>query len=291
MKKTKEYKNTIFPVDTLKKAIKEFDSLAKTERAIKVARALTFTDEKKKLTDDELFSREIHREMKIRRLDETWVYDSEDEFFGDYRNHEPGSNKNYFHYRRNFLAGALEIDALSGTDSQVSVQFHREADNRSAIERVFDIFETDAPKSKLPYELTVKPMLFIGHGGNNLWRDLKDHLHDKHFYEVVAYEVGSRAGHAIRDILEDMLAKSSFAILIMTAEDQMIDGQLRARQNVVHEIGLFQGRLGFNRAIVLLEHGVEEFSNIHGIEQIRFSKGNIRETYGEILATIKREFY
>jgi predicted nucleotide-binding protein len=60
---------------------------------------------------------------------------------------------------------------------------------------------------------------------------------------------------------------------------------------VVHEIGLFQGRLGFNRAIVLLEDGVEEFSNIHGIEQIRFSKGNIRETYGEILATIKREFY
>jgi len=77
----------------------------------------------------------------------------------------------------------------------------------------------------------------------------------------------------------------------MTAEDQTIHGHFRPRQNVVHETGLFQGRLGFNRAIVLLEDGVEEFSNLHGIEQIRFSQGNIRETYGEILATIKREFY
>jgi predicted nucleotide-binding protein len=53
---------------------------------------------------------------------------------------------------------------------------------------------------------------------------------------------------------------------------------------------LFQGKLGFSRAIVLLEEGTEEFSNIHGIEQIRFSRGNIKETYGEILATVKREF-
>jgi len=88
-----------------------------------------------------------------------------------------------------------------------------------------------------------------------------------------------------------MLSKSSFALLVMTAEDETKDGQFRARQNVIHEIGLFQGKLGFNRAAILLEEGTEEFSNIHGIEQIRFSKGNIKETYGEVLATIKREFY
>ena len=35
---------------------------------------------------------------------------------------------------------------------------------------------------------------------------------------------------------------------------------------------------------------VEEFSNIHGLNQIRYAKGNIVETFGEILATIKREF-
>jgi len=76
----------------------------------------------------------------------------------------------------------------------------------------------------------------------------------------------------------------------MTGEDKDAEGKLRARENVIHELGLFQGHLGFSRAIVLLEEGTEEFSNIHGIHQIRYSKGNIKETFGEVLATLRREF-
>jgi predicted nucleotide-binding protein len=87
-----------------------------------------------------------------------------------------------------------------------------------------------------------------------------------------------------------MLSKSTFAILVLTGEDLDAEGNLRARENVVHELGLFQGHLGFSRAIILLEDGTSEFSNIHGIHQIRFSKGNIKETYGDVLATLKREF-
>lgn len=86
------------------------------------------------------------------------------------------------------------------------------------------------------------------------------------------------------------MIKSSFAILVLTAEDKDESGSFRARQNVIHELGLFQGHLGFSRAIVLLEEGTEEFSNIHGIHQIRYSKGNVRETYGDVLATLHREF-
>ena len=134
------------------------------------------------------------------------------------------------------------------------------------------------------------PSIFVGHGRSSLWRDLKDHLQDKHGFEVIAYETGARAGHTVRDILEDMLDRSSFALLVLTAEDEMADGALRARQNVIHEVGLFQGRRGFARAIVLLEEGAEEFSNVSGIQQIRFSRGNIRETFGDVLATLRREF-
>ena len=70
----------------------------------------------------------------------------------------------------------------------------------------------------------------------------------------------------------------------------MPDGSWRARQNVIHEIGLFQGRLGFTKAIVLKEEGAEEFSNIAGVHQNRFSKGNIKETFGDVLAVLRREF-
>lgn len=137
---------------------------------------------------------------------------------------------------------------------------------------------------------TPKPVIFIGHGGSQQWRDLKDHLHDLHGYEIVAYETGSRDGHSIRDVVSEMLDKSDFAILVMTGEDKLDTGELRARQNVVHEIGLFQGRLGFSKAIVLKEDGTEDFSNLAGVHQERYSKNNIRETFGGVLAVLRREF-
>ena len=75
----------------------------------------------------------------------------------------------------------------------------------------------------------------------------------------------------------------------MTGEDEQTDGKVRARENVVHEVGLFQGKLGFSRAIVLLEEGCEEFSNIHGLGQIRFPKGNIAAKFEDIRAVLERE--
>ena len=80
------------------------------------------------------------------------------------------------------------------------------------------------------------------------------------------------------------------APLVLSAEDQMADGTFHARQNVIHETGLFQGRLGFSRAIVVREEGAEEFSNLSGIQEIRFGKGRIRETFGDVLAVLRREF-
>ena len=132
------------------------------------------------------------------------------------------------------------------------------------------------------------PIIFIGHGRNQACRDIKNHLVEKHGYKVKAYETGARAGHAVRDILNSMLEDSSFALLVHTKEDETAEGNMRARQNVIHETGLFQGKLGFPRAIVLLEEGTEIFTNIAGVEYIKFTK--IEETFGDILATLKREF-
>jgi predicted nucleotide-binding protein len=131
--------------------------------------------------------------------------------------------------------------------------------------------------------------IFIGHGGDPQWRDLKDHLQDKHSLTVIAYEIGLRAGLSVKEVLEQMLEDSSFALLVLTGEDIHTDGEAHARENVIHELGLFQGKIGFTRAIALVEEGVKEFSNILGINQIRFSKGRVRETFGEVIATIKRE--
>ena len=63
-----------------------------------------------------------------------------------------------------------------------------------------------------------------------------------------------------------------------TGEDETKDGKLLARQNVVHEAGLFQGgKLGFTRAIILLEEVTEEFSNLAGLKRKRaYGSGRIQ---------------
>ena len=86
-----------------------------------------------------------------------------------------------------------------------------------------------------------------------------------------------------------MLDNASVAFLVLTAEDERSDGNRQARMNVVHEAGLFQGRLGFTRAIVLLEEGCDEFSNIHGLGQIRFPPGNISMSFENVRQVLERE--
>ncbi|MFB9237644.1 TIR domain-containing protein [Plantactinospora siamensis] len=59
------------------------------------------------------------------------------------------------------------------------------------------------------------------------------------------------------EALADYLERCSFAVCVLTAEDFAGDGRLLARQNVIHEVGLFQGRHGFDRVLVLAEEGCD----------------------------------
>ena len=215
--------------------------------------------------------------LSISYENETWNYDSREEFLAEYPKAEEYEFYHIAQKNRLFIMG-------HSYDVSVSVEFP----NRAEIESIFQVFEKNLDRSTI--RVDSQPIkIFIGHGHNNQWRDLKDHLHEQHGFDVTAYEVGPRAGLSVKEVLESMLNESSFAFLVLTGEDIGTYGEMHARENVVHELGLFQGRLGFIHAIVLLEEGVHEFSNILGLNQIRFSKGNIRETFGDVLATIRRE--
>lgn len=131
--------------------------------------------------------------------------------------------------------------------------------------------------------------VFVGHGRRADWEKIRNHLSKKHRLKVEEFNVSPTAGFTTVERLTEMLESASFAILVMTAEDRQKDGKLKARQNVVHEIGLFQGRLGFPRAIVVKEDGVEEFSNIKGLTYIPFKKGKIDDALTEIDRVLIRE--
>ena len=131
--------------------------------------------------------------------------------------------------------------------------------------------------------------VFLGHGRSALWREFKDFIKDRLGLEFEEFNRVSPAGIGVTERLSEMLNNSSMAFLICTAEDEHSDGTHHARENVIHEVGLFQGRLGFRRAIVLLEEGCAEFSNIHGLNQIRFPRGNISACFEEVRQVLERE--
>ena len=123
---------------------------------------------------------------------------------------------------------------------------------------------------------------FIGHGGSLEWLKLKDFLENTLKLPYEEFNRIPQAGKITSVRLKEMLESCCMAFLIMTGEDEHTDGTLHARSNVIHEIGLFQAQLGYERAIILREEGCEDFSNIHGITYISFPKGNIRAAFEDI---------
>ena len=106
---------------------------------------------------------------------------------------------------------------------------------------------------------------------------------------TVTYESEARTGHSIVLVLEKILDQATFAVLVFTAEAETEEGRERARQNVVHEAGLFQGRLGFSKAVLLVQDGVEAFTNIAGLQYIPFSDDRVEQTFYELQRVLKRE--
>lgn len=130
--------------------------------------------------------------------------------------------------------------------------------------------------------------IFIGHGRSKLWARVQLFLQDDFNLETLTFESESRTSETIVSILESFLEESSFAILILTAEDETTEGKVRARQNVIHEAGLFQGRLGFDKVVILKQNQTEEFSNIAGLQYIPFSEDNIEQCFYELQRKLKK---
>jgi hypothetical protein len=121
----------------------------------------------------------------------------------------------------------------------------------------------DSVTEKVVVQLGTK--VFIGHGGaSSEYLKLGLWLTDLGL-EWEVFDRSPTAGMSVKERLLEMLDNAQIAFLLMTPEDEDAQGKMNARANVVHEVGLFQGRLGWMKAIVLLEEDCEKFSNIEGV--------------------------
>ncbi len=172
-----------------------------------------------------------------------------------------------------FVCGACRT-ALAGQRADIA--------DEVAIERIL-AYVRDHTLGRRP---GVADKVFIGHGHSHAWHTVKEIVTDTGLH-CIEFEMDGVAPRAVKERLEEMLSQARFAILVVTGEVRAGD-TLHARPNVIHEIGLCQGRLGFDQTLVLQQEGTELFSNLAGLMSIRFRKNDVAAKRRQIVATLRR---
>lgn len=173
----------------------------------------------------------------------------------------------------------LELCPVPGRDDPKLTQQQRVKQRLPFLENLVRSFGAAIPGKRI----------FIGHGRSLEWLRLKSFLSDRLSLDCDEFNIEPAPGIHTTDRLEAMLSKAGMAFLVMTAEDKHVDGTVHARENVVHEVGLFQGRIGSLRAIVMLEDGCAKFSNLDGLTVIFFPQNDIPARFEDVRRVLERE--
>ena len=123
------------------------------------------------------------------------------------------------------------------------------------------------------------PEVFLVHGRNESHREATARFLEKlSLKPIILFEQPSR-GRTIIEKFENYAAVE-YAVILLSADDQggersgePLTQSLRARQNVIFELGFFVGALGRDRVCLLYEDGVELPSDLSGVVYIKIDRG------------------
>lgn len=121
--------------------------------------------------------------------------------------------------------------------------------------------------------------VFISHGHDELVRAKLAEFVTREGYEPIVLKEDVAPGKTIVEKLEAEARDADCALVVLTHDDQTSEGTGRARQNVIHELGYFHGKLKRERVVILLEEGVEWLSNLTGLEVIKFQAAKIEYAF------------
>ncbi|MFH1493363.1 MAG: nucleotide-binding protein [Pseudomonadota bacterium] len=161
------------------------------------------------------------------------------------------------------------------------------------LERDIDqIFELRA-NSELAPPSAVEPAprrVFISHGRAPDWREVQAFIEKDVVLPTLELAQEPNQGRTILAKLWESSRQCDSAVIVMTGDDLDAAGQARARENVIHEIGFFQGKYGLDRVCLLHEEGVSIPSNIQGLVYTPFPKGMVSASFG-VLSRELKAFY
>lgn len=134
------------------------------------------------------------------------------------------------------------------------------------------------------------PRVFISHGNSEGWREVQSYIERDIGLETLELAQEANRGRTVLQKLEEESNRCSYAVVVMTGDDRTEDGTVRARENVMHEIGFFQGKFGLPNVCLLYEEGTNIPSNIHGLVYIPFPSGMVKATFGDLTRELNAAF-
>ncbi|WFU73829.1 nucleotide-binding protein [Bradyrhizobium sp. CB2312] len=145
---------------------------------------------------------------------------------------------------------------------------------QSLIERRDDLVgvQTVVVEDEGQDEVEVSNRIFVVHGRDGEHRETVARFLGQLGLEAVILHEQPNKGRALITKFQEVAADIGFAVVLMTPDDLggIRDGEqhLRARQNVIFELGFFIGALGADRVAALVSPQVERPSDFDGVVYI-----------------------
>jgi len=136
--------------------------------------------------------------------------------------------------------------------------------------------QSSPPTRAAGHEVPADAPIFIVHGSDTLRAEAVARTVERATgRETIILREQANLGRTLIEKFEDHAAQASYAIIILTPDDQgsrarETQTRPRARQNVIFEMGYFFGVIGRRNVSVLLHPGVEKPSDTDGIVYITF---------------------
>lgn len=173
-----------------------------------------------------------------------------------------------------------------GPGQPAPVHFSR-AQAERLVRDIDQIFEIRANSQLEQPKREAARTVFITHGRSNDWRAVQAFIEKDVKLPTIELAQEPNLGRTIIEKLIDNAARCDSAVIVMTGDDVGNEDEARVRENVMHEIGFFQGRYGRNLVVLLHEDGVNVPTNLGGVAYIPFPKGNIEAGFHVLQRELK----
>jgi len=155
------------------------------------------------------------------------------------------------------------------------------------IDQVFEIRANSELSQPTSQAVTAHRRVFISHGRSADWREVQAYIEKDIGLATLELAQEPNAGQTIIEKLESNASSCDSAVIVMTGDDIDANGQARARENVMHEIGFFQAKYGRSRVCLLHEEAVSIPTNLSGVVYVPFPKGNVATSFGVLNRELK----